>query len=106
MNLVRSYYRHARVQRRYADRIEADAVLRQRASEASSTPGDPDARERLWAALQLLPVQQREAIVCRFYFDMSEQQAADALGVPLGTVKSATSRGLATMRGALESEQQ
>ena len=105
VNLVRSYFRHARVQRRYADRIEAEAVERQRASEASSTPSDSDSRDRLWAELQLLPVRQREAIVCRFYLDMSEEQAAEALGVPVGTLKSATSRGLSTMRAALESEQ-
>jgi RNA polymerase sigma factor (sigma-70 family) len=106
VNLVRSYFRHARVQRRYADRIEAEAVQRQRASEASGAAGDAEARDQLWSMLQTLPVRQREAIVCRFYLDMSEEQAAVALGVPVGTVKSATSRGLATMRAALESEQQ
>jgi RNA polymerase sigma-70 factor (ECF subfamily) len=50
-------------------------------------------------------VRQREAIVCRFYLDMSEQQTAETLGVRVGTVKSATSRGLQTLRAALDREE-
>lgn len=42
--------------------------------------------------------QQRKAVVLRFYADLSERDAADALGVSVGTVKAATSRGLATLR--------
>ena len=106
VNLVRSYHRHARVQRRYADRVEADAHAAAR--RGGSVVGIERRGRRvheLWAALQSLPVRQREAIVCRFYLDMSEDQAAVALGVPVGTVKSATSRGLASMRAALGSEQ-
>jgi RNA polymerase sigma factor (sigma-70 family) len=105
VNLVRSHFRHARVQRRYADRVEADAEQRRQATEASSNPGDSDVAEQLWGALQALPASQREAIVCRFYLDMSEQQTAQTLHIALGTVKSATSRGLLALRAALESEQ-
>ena len=54
--------------------------------------------------LQQLPERQREAIVCRFYLDLSEAQTADALGISTGTVKSSTSRGLASLRVALGSE--
>jgi RNA polymerase sigma-70 factor (sigma-E family) len=104
VNLVRSHYRHARVQRRYADRIAADAERRREAGEASSEAFDADARGELWTALRALPSRQREAIVCRFYLDMSEDQTADTLGVPVGTVKSATSRGLAALRASLEEE--
>lgn len=105
VNLVRSHYRHARVQQRYADRVEADAEQQRRASEASSDPGDADAREQLWEALQALPARQRESIVCRFFLDMSEEQTAHTLDIAVGTVKSATSRGLQALRTALESEQ-
>jgi len=104
VNLVRSHYRHARVQRRYADRIAADADRRREAREASSETFGADARGELWTALRALPSRQREAIVCRFYLDMSEEQTADTLGVPVGTVKSATSRGLQTLRASLEGE--
>jgi len=104
VNLVRSHFRHARVQRRYADRIEADARIRRQAVEAASSAIDSGANEQLWAALQALPVSQREAVVCRFYLDMSEEQAAETLNVRVGTVKSATSRGLHALRAALEPE--
>jgi RNA polymerase sigma-70 factor (sigma-E family) len=105
VNLVRSHYRHARVQRRYADRIEAAAELHRQAAEAASISTDAASREQLWDALRALPVRQREAIVCRFYLDLSEEQTADTLRVPVGTVKSATSRGLQTLRTALETEE-
>jgi len=103
VNLVRSHHRHARVRRRYADRIEADA---RRARDAVEQASPPDARDdRLWTALTALPSGQREAIVCRYYLDMSEQQTADTLGVRVGTVKSATSRGLQALRSALAREE-
>jgi RNA polymerase sigma factor (sigma-70 family) len=104
VNLVRSHFRHARVQRRYADRIQADERIRRDAVEAASGAIDSGTNEQLWAALQALPISQREAVVCRFYLDMSEEQTAETLNVRIGTVKSATSRGLQTLRGALAPE--
>jgi RNA polymerase sigma-70 factor (sigma-E family) len=104
VNLVRSHFRHARVERRYADRVESDAERRREASEATSSSADAETRDELWTALQALPVRQREALVCRFYLDLSEEQTADALRIAVGTVKSATSRGLQTLRVALEAE--
>lgn len=48
-------------------------------------------------ALGQLPQRQREAVVLRFYGDLSEAQIAAAMGVSAGAVKSACSRGLATL---------
>jgi RNA polymerase sigma-70 factor (ECF subfamily) len=103
INLVRSHHRHARVRRRYADRIEADARRVRDVVERASVPNERD--DRLWNALAALPPGQRETIVCRYYLDLSEQQTAEVLGVRPGTVKSATSRGLQTLRAALEREE-
>lgn len=50
------------------------------------------------AALHRLPVDQRAAIVLRFYADQSETQIAETLGCAPGTVKSRISRGLAALR--------
>ncbi len=49
------------------------------------------------AAVRRLPDRQREALVLRYYLDMTEDQAADAMRVSRGTVKSATSRAIAAV---------
>jgi RNA polymerase sigma-70 factor (sigma-E family) len=49
------------------------------------------------AAIRRLPPRQREALVLRYYLDLSEDQAAQAMGVSRGTVKSATSRAVAAV---------
>ena len=62
---------------RVASRLrESDAELSRQANEASGTT-DTEMRAQLWDALQALPTRQREAIVCRFYLDMSEEQTAE-----------------------------
>lgn len=58
------------------------------------------------AALRRLPARQREAVILRYYLDMTEGQAADAMRVSRGTVKSATSRGLAALARQLKEEPQ
>ncbi len=55
----------------------------------------------LWQALQRLPARQRAAIVLRYYLDLPEAEVARLLGVPPGTVKSWTHRGLARLRDRL-----
>jgi RNA polymerase sigma-70 factor (sigma-E family) len=57
------------------------------------------------AALRRLPARQREAVLLRYYLDMTEDQAAQAMQVSRGTVKSATSRGLAALGRLLKEEQ-
>jgi RNA polymerase sigma-70 factor (sigma-E family) len=49
------------------------------------------------AALRGLPPRQREALVLRFYLDLSEPDIAACMGISAGTVKSTTSRALATL---------
>src|SRR6202020_2506399 len=61
-----------------------------------------EASREVLAPLRRLPARQREAVVLRYYLDMTEDQAAQAMGVSRGTVKSATSRGLAALARMLE----
>jgi RNA polymerase sigma factor (sigma-70 family) len=61
-----------------------------------------EANQAVLAAIRRLPARQREAVVLRYYLEMSEDQAAQAMGVARGTVKSATSRGLAALARMLK----
>lgn len=53
-------------------------------------------------ALALLTPRQRAAVVLRYFEDLPEREIAAVLGCRPGTVKSLLSRGLATLKGALD----
>ncbi len=53
-------------------------------------------------ALRRLPDRQREALVLRYYLDLSEPEIAASMGINRGTVKSTTSRALAALARLLE----
>lgn len=71
------------------------------AARSNAVAADPDERDAMWTLVQSLPPRQRAAVVLRFYEDMSEAETAAVLGCAVGTVKSQTSRALATLRGRL-----
>ena len=54
--------------------------------------------------LQRLPARQREALVLRFYLELAEPEIAQTMGISRGTVKSTTSRALATLGRILREE--
>ena len=68
-----------------------------------------DDRDQLVRMLATLPPQQRRVIVLRYLDDLTEADVAACLGISLGTVKSAASRGLSALRTrnayAIEGEQ-
>lgn len=53
------------------------------------------------SALRTLPLRQREAIVLRYYLDLSEEQVAMAMKISRGAVKAHTARGKLALRSAL-----
>lgn len=55
----------------------------------------------LTRAIDGLPVQLREVIVCRYVLDWSTTQTASALGIAEGTVKSRLSRAMRKLREVL-----
>jgi len=61
-------------------------------------------RHAVVVALRDLPERQREAIVLRYYADLSEAEIAAAMKISRGAVKSHTARGMAALRAALEQE--
>jgi RNA polymerase sigma-70 factor (sigma-E family) len=62
--------------------------------------GEVDTRLALEAALRRLTGPQRAVLVARFYDDMTEAQAAAALGCSVGTIKSQTHKALYALREA------
>jgi RNA polymerase sigma factor (sigma-70 family) len=109
--LLRIVANEARNRRRAAGRRDALAVR----AAAQDRPGDavpsPEAallsreeHERLLAAVERLSEDHRDAIACRFFLDLSEDETAAALNVRRGTVKSRLSRALERLREELEAE--
>jgi RNA polymerase sigma factor (sigma-70 family) len=69
---------------------------------AAPPPADPiaevDLRDALVRLLIQLPSRQRAVLVLRYWEQLTEAETAAVLGLPEGTVKSATSRGLGRLR--------
>jgi RNA polymerase sigma-70 factor (sigma-E family) len=66
-------------------------------------PGTPetyrqDDQSALMTALLRLPAGQRSVVLLRYWMDMTEAEAAEALGCSVGSVKSQASRALAKLR--------
>ena len=61
-------------------------------------------RSAVVSALRTLPPRQREALVLRYYGDMSEAQIASIMGISRGAVKSHTARAMSALRSVLERE--
>lgn len=59
---------------------------------------DEGERSALWDLVRTLPRKQRAAVVLRYYEELTEAETAEVLGCSVGTVKSQTSRALATLR--------
>jgi RNA polymerase sigma-70 factor (sigma-E family) len=61
-------------------------------------------RREVLRALNRLPARQREALVLRYYLDLSEADTAAAMRVSRGTAKSNAARGIAALRKLLGEE--
>ena len=63
-------------------------------------------RRAVLNALRSLPSRQREALVLRYFCELSEGEIAEAMGVSRGTVKSTTFRAIAALGRMLKEEDQ
>ena len=71
----------------------------------AASNGDPQLeRSPVVAALDRLSRRQREALVLRYYADLSEAETAAAMGISAGAVKSHTARAMLAIREALGPE--
>lgn len=103
--LLRIVANEARNRRRSAGRralLALRAAGEQGSGDAVPSPEESAlAGERgadLLAAVNELPEDQRLAVACRYFLDLSEAETAAALGVRPGTVKSRLSRALERLR--------
>ncbi|WP_312876790.1 RNA polymerase sigma factor [Streptomyces bohaiensis] len=71
---------------------------------AGASPGPEQALDRMLVVLELrrLPPVQSEVLGLAFYRGLTQAEIAELTGLPLGTVKSHTRRGLRTLRALLE----
>jgi RNA polymerase sigma-70 factor (sigma-E family) len=104
-------YLRATVVNRCRSALRHRKVVRQHLAAAAPPPDAPSAEatvlraaraEEVVVALRALPARQREALVLRYYADLSEGEIAEAMGCSRGAVKSHTSRGMAALREVLE----
>jgi RNA polymerase sigma-70 factor (sigma-E family) len=86
-------------------RERASAGSRPDAGSAEALALLGEEHRRILVAVGRLPGRQREALVCRFYLEMSEEETARAMGISRGTVKSATSRAVAALGRLLKEGQ-
>ncbi|MFL5896233.1 MAG: RNA polymerase sigma factor [Thermoleophilaceae bacterium] len=96
----------ARNRRRQAGRQAALALraFDPRSDVVEERVSQRDERERVLAVLAGMSDDDRVAIGCRYLLELSEEETADALGWPRGTVKSRLSRALGRLREAMEAQ--
>ncbi len=98
VNRARSVLRHRVVVDRNAPKPAPDMPSAEHGAIAALE------RSAVVSALRMLPARQREAVVLRYYADLSEAQIASAMGISRGAVKSHTARAMSALRSVLEGE--
>jgi RNA polymerase sigma factor (sigma-70 family) len=86
---------------RHASRFPWDRLRNQRTGTVQAVDDEVVDRRTLATALSRLPGRQREAVALRFLGGLTVEETAAAMGLRSETVRTHTSRGLATLRSAL-----
>ncbi|WP_370324563.1 sigma-70 family RNA polymerase sigma factor [Euzebya sp.] len=92
-NLSRSWLRRRLAERRAYRLVSADAST-------TSDPPDTASAVAVRRAVAALPARQREAVVARYFADLSVVDAAEVMGCAAGTVKALTAQAIANLRRA------
>jgi RNA polymerase sigma-70 factor (sigma-E family) len=96
VNLSRSVLRRRQVARKHLKVSEPEAT-----AAADHDVLVRDEHRAALTAVRALPRHQREVLILRYCSGLSEREIAQALGISQGSVKSAASRGMATLHRVL-----
>ena len=96
LNLARSVIRKRQVARKHLKVAEPEAT-----AGADHDVMLRDEHRATIAAVRALPRRQSEVLVLRYWAGLSEREIAQTLGISAGSVKSAASRGMATLHRRL-----
>lgn len=91
VNLCHDHGRRLRTVRRHPDPRP----------EEMAPPDLPSDLSEIWRAVQSLPQRQRDALVLRYWADLSTEEVGRLLGVRPGSVRSLVHRGLASLQEVL-----
>jgi RNA polymerase sigma-70 factor, ECF subfamily len=100
--LVRACFRGVRRTRR----LQAVEIQLTPADEPAVSGGERAlaVRDQLERGLARLPAEQRAVVVLVYYLDLPLADAAESLGIPLGTTKSRLNRATSALRAALDAD--
>ena len=100
LNRLQSDQRRQRMTERYAQQ----ALLRESLPLAEHAVAQRERSERLHHAVQRLKTEEQTLIYLRYFLELPEQEVAEVLKIPAGTVKSRTHRTLARLRDIIRRE--
>lgn len=98
--LVRACYAEARRERRWSPKLR---VLDREAMRADELE-DVVRRDQIERGFRRLSVEHRAVVVLHHYLDLTIQQVADTLGIPIGTVRSRLFYAMRGLRAALDAD--
>jgi len=96
-NRFRSWARRWRAVQRWTDEVRRAADVADDPTEGSLRAAAVSLRE----VVQRMKETDRQVIYLRFFLDLSLEETGEALGVPIGTVKSRLSRALGRLRATV-----
>jgi RNA polymerase sigma factor (sigma-70 family) len=100
--LVHACYREAR--RAKSRRVMEIDVTPIQLVAVGDGPASTAARDQIERGFKRLSPEQRAVLVVHHYLDLSDGEAANVLGIPLGTFKSRLNRASAALRASVEAD--
>lgn len=100
--LVRACYRAAK-----RERVRLTVEIHEIPLNGPATPDSQRSlaiHDQLERGFRRLPPDQRAVLVVHHHLDLPDAEAADALGIPIGTMKSRLNRATSALRAALEAD--